>query len=90
MYPLAALSLLRPRLAYTTSSVTAGMRGAKAAVKPHDANKKKLKNVYTEWLLFLEKGPLSAPHIFRCSFGRTAKSRVWPIHHWGEEAYSNP
>ena len=36
------------------------------------------------------KGPLPAPHIFRCSFGRTAKSRVWSIRQWGGEAYSNP
>ena len=46
--PLAVLSHLRPPFAYTTSSVVAGMRRAKGAVNPDDANKKKLKNVYTE------------------------------------------
>ena len=40
MHPLAVLSLLRPRFAYITSSLIAGMHGAKAAVKPRDANKK--------------------------------------------------
>ena len=35
-------------------------------------------------------GCMSAPHMFRSSFGRTAKSRVWPIRHWGREARSNP
>lgn len=27
-----------------------------------------------------------APHMFRSLFGRTAKSKVWPIYHWGGEA----
>ena len=39
--PLAVLSHLRPPFAYTTSSVVAGMRRAKGAVNPDDANKKK-------------------------------------------------
>ena len=36
------------------------------------------------------KGPLPAPYTFCCSFGRTAKSTVWPIRHWGGEPYANP
>ena len=31
-----------------------------------------------------------APHTFRSSFGRTAKSRVWPIRRKGGEAHPNP
>ena len=37
IYPLAVLLILRPRVAHTTSSVLAGMRGAKVVVKPKDA-----------------------------------------------------
>ena len=36
------------------------------------------------------KGSIPAPHTFRSSFGRTAKSRVSPIRHRGGEAHSNP
>ena len=32
---------------------------------------------------------ISAPHMFRSLFGRTTKSRVWPIRHLGGEAHSS-
>ena len=34
------------------------------------------------------KGLMPAPHTVRSSFGRSAKSRVWPIRHWGGEVHS--
>ena len=35
-------------------------------------------------------GTSPAPHTFVNSFGRAAKSKVWPIRHWGGNANSNP
>ena len=35
-------------------------------------------------------GLILAPHAFRSSFGRTAKSRVWQIRHWDGVARSIP
>ena len=33
---------------------------------------------------------IHAPHAFNYSFGRAAKSKVWPIRHWGGGVNSNP
>ena len=73
-----------------TSSLIAGMRGARAAVKPHDANEK---TMWKNWYCMItvpRKGPLPVTHTFRRPFGRMANSWVWRIRHWGGEAYSNP
>ena len=44
---------------------------------------------YVYWVItVLRKGP-PARHRFRSSFRRTAKTRVWPIRHWGGEAHSD-
>ena len=45
MYPLAVLSLLRPRYAYTASSVIAGIRGAKVVLKPYDTKQKQKEKI---------------------------------------------
>ena len=54
----------------------------------HQTKKMMWKDGYT--ITVPTKGHLPAPHSFRCSHGRTSKSRLWPIRHWGREAESNP
>ena len=42
--------------------------------------------LHSAWLRTVpRKGHIPAPHTFRASFGRTVKSRVWPVRHWGGE-----
>ena len=50
MYSLAVLSHLRPRLAYTTSSVITGMRGAKGSVRPPRRSPPCTKYMYSSFI----------------------------------------